>query len=197
MIVRQGYRACLVGCLFILLGFFSFSPLKAEFSEEWRIRRSSLLEEIVNRLRQSNQDHEADSLLTVLENEAIQHNDSVALIKAYTARINAHINNEFYVDSLLDKMGPLLPAGDFTDSVEYFIDRAFAAGIRGEYQVQIAHLDTACRIAEQFGSISSRFYTQTERSLAFQNVDNFEAACRIGGSHERPVPSAGSGGGGA
>lgn len=153
--------------------------LLAQDDEDWQKERKATLKRIVQLLIQSASNPEADSLLTHLESRAIAKKDTQILCKVYMARINSHIDQERYVDSVLDRMQLILPAATPSEHIEYQIDRAFAASNRGDYPLQILHLDSATSLAETLGDSMPIFYTKIELSMAYQNVDKFEAGLEV------------------
>lgn len=162
---------------FLILGsIFAFGPLYGQ--TDWEIERSEILDEVAILLTTTAGEARGDSLLIYLEERAREENDSLVMLKVYIARVNSHINNEIYVDSVLDLMYPMLPAGTIRDSVEYYIDRSFAANIRGEYIQQIALMDSAITLAEQGEDSLQMYYCLIELAGAYQNVDDYKASLR-------------------
>lgn len=152
---------------------------KVQAQDNWEVERVEMLNEIVQLLSQSAGSKKADSLLHYFEKQAKAHDDSAAVIKVYIARINSNIDNQTYIDSVLDLLQLMLPACSEREKIEYQIDRSYAASIRGDYPLQILHLDSATVLAEQLGDSVGIYETLVELSLAYQNVNNYEAALQI------------------
>ena len=144
----------------------------------WEEEKWETLSQIADYYRIASNSKEGDSLMAVLEQKAIEKKDSVILLKLGFFKVNSHINNEHYVDSVLDELVPFMPHGGMKDSIEYHIDRGFAASLRADYQLQIVHLDTAVHLAEEFGDSTYTYYCMMELSMAYYSVDEVEAALK-------------------
>ncbi|MCB9232027.1 MAG: histidine kinase [Bacteroidia bacterium] len=171
---RAGIMKWVLILAVLVTGRFEWLPAQ----EDWQKERVRTLDEISELMMQSPSSKKADSLLYILEQKALTRQDTAILVKVQNCRLNRHLNNHFKVDSFLDLILPLLKGGLEADRIDYYLNRGFACGLRGDFPTQIKFLDSASVVAESLQDSLRLQYCQIELSLAYQDVEDYPAALR-------------------
>lgn len=176
--------------VFCLLFFFSGS-LSAQMEDNWEAERTELLEEYRALLSQDGGSKRADSILIYVHEKSILKKDTIGQMKALVGKINLHLNNEHITDSLCDYLLPIMPDDDHKIWNYYYRFRSYACSNRGDYNQQTVYLDSAVARSTMSGDSTITSYTHVEISLAYQDVQNYEAALASGRDALKSHPSSG------
>lgn len=155
----------------------SFSNLQAQ--PDWETERKVLLGEVREVLMQG-KEKLGETMLREVEQKAWEHSDTVLVLRCITGYLNIHINEEQVLDTLLERMQPLLLlAGEPRDYIEYYIDKANVYHLRGQYQQQITYVDSALTRALEVNDSLNIGYVYFELANAYQNAGSYRSALEM------------------